>query len=82
MKKKYDTPLVEVEYYSLNTSIANNCANVVNNGPQWEEYQQCSDYKVPFSLYSVQEGVPNNVSFYEGLCDCYTTGSDGQYWTS
>lgn len=82
MKKKYTTPKLEIEYYTLDTSIASHCGIVVSNGPALGGHQACSDYKDPFANYSARNAV-YNVQFYEDTnCDCYTTGGDYGYWTS
>ena len=93
MKKKYDAPVVLIETYELNQSIANNCSTTVDNGPGNEIYPKCDKYvpigdmgglslKEPEFATQRQEMHPQ---FYEGgsinACDCYTTGA-GAYWTS
>lgn len=87
MKKAYEKPVLEIEYYELDTNIASNCAEVVSNGPAVGNHQQCDDYDDPFAMslsistYSTQ-GV-YNVQFYEDTnCDCYYSSSDYGYWTS
>lgn len=88
MKRTYTAPRLELEVYKLNVSIASNCNIVVHNGPVIEgstKYTtQCSDYYDPFATQSLLRSVrPKNVSFYdESVCDCYTTGGNGSYWTS
>ena len=80
MKKKYETPLLETEIFELNENIAQNCKNVVSNGPEEGTHKLCEDYTSPFSL---RKEAVYDVNFYEDTnCDCYTTGDDGQYWTS
>lgn len=85
MKKVYEAPLLEVEAYELDASIASHCGIVVSNGPALGEHVQCDDYKDPFATsagtYSLKKAY--NVQFYEDTnCDCYTTGGDYGYWTS
>ena len=75
VKKVYIAPMLEIERYVLNSNIAQHCNIVVHNGPEDENYSQCSDYVDPFSSYSMRK---QNVNFREN-CDCYTTGNDGQY---
>lgn len=84
VKRKYTKPIANTELYSLNTSIASNCAIVVSNGPAVpDKYEQCSDYVDPFSTFGMRSRSRiYNVAFYEETCDCYTTGSDTGYWTS
>lgn len=80
MKKVYVAPSIEIEHYSLDTSIASNCITVVTNGPAVGDYQQCDDYVDPYALMTARG--PYNVNFYEDSnCDCYTSGG-GSHWTS
>lgn len=85
MKKVYAKPSIEVELYSLDTSIASHCGIVVSNGPALGEHELCDDYaeKNPFGTWSTRSAPVYNVQFYEDTnCDCYTTGGDYGYWTS
>lgn len=78
MKKVYEAPLCEVEYYSLDTSIASNCNTVVKIGTD------CEGYVDPFTMtQSTKVAPPYNVLIGsdDEACDCYTTGN-GQYWQS
>lgn len=87
MKKVYKAPKMEIEYYSLDASIASNCANIVSNGPAVGNHQLCNDYEDPFAM-SDESGIalfggPYNVQFYEDThCDCYYSSNDNGYWTS
>ncbi len=88
MKKKYQAPVVLIETYELNQSIANNCAVIVNNGPADLTHEQCSKYEDIWGGLSLREPEfvtqqeTKNIQFYEDSnCDCYTTGY-GSYWTS
>ena len=85
MRKAYSAPQLELEIYNLSASIASNCTLVVNNGPAIVGYQDtaCSNYVDPFPSTSSYRLRPSNVSFYDDrVCDCYTTGAGGSYWTS
>lgn len=86
MKKFYMKPSIEVDIYSLDTSIASHCGIVVHNGPAIGNYEECDDYHDPFGSEgaSIMNNKPvHNVQFYEDTnCDCYTTGGDYGYWTS
>lgn len=85
MKKLYIKPSVEVDIYSLDTSIASHCHIVVSNGPAIGNHEQCHDYQDPFggANASIMSSTPINVQFYDvTTCDCYTTGGDHGYWTS
>ncbi|MCD8047142.1 MAG: hypothetical protein LUD80_00895 [Clostridiales bacterium] len=85
MKRPYVAPQLEVEVYLLNVSIADNCKNVVNNGPVMESlgiYTACSEYAKYFDDDDPMPTSDYNVNFYNSsVCDCYTTGS-GTFWTS
>lgn len=74
MKKKYTKPVVVVETFQLNESIAA-CDTKVLFGPE-KENPACGDYGFgevsPFALRSV-EVVP----FYEYACTCYYTAPEG-----
>lgn len=85
MKKVYEAPMLEIEEYHLDMSIASNCATVVHNGPAMGNHQQCDDYENPFidDDEIATQSMPHNVTFYQDTgCDCYTTGGNGSYWTS
>lgn len=85
MKKVYEAPTLEIEIYELDASIASNCYNVVNNGPEMGEHKQCDDYKGDWGEFSLNRNSdkPHNVTFYEDTnCDCYTTGGTQGFWTS
>lgn len=88
MKKRYEKPLLEIEEYELNMSIAYNCAMVVSNGPAVGSHTLCSDYgaKDPFEMDDEGDAVMAasvyNVSFYEESCDCYYSAGGEGYWTS
>lgn len=82
MKKAYKKPRVEIEVYTLDTSIASNCGIVVSNGPALGDHAPCEGYEDPFGTFSARSG-PYNVHFYEDTnCDCYTTTTEAGYWTS
>ena len=74
MKKKYEKPIVIIETFQLNESIAA-CETKVLFGPD-DGVETCGDYGFgdasPFSLKSV-EVVP----FYEYGCQCYYTAPEG-----
>lgn len=83
MKKTYKKPMVEIEVYTLDASIASNCTLVVSNGPEEGIHKQCEDYEPTFPDIEMFANGPHNVSFYEDTqCDCYTSGGNGSYWTS
>ncbi len=90
MKKEYQAPVVLIETYKLNQSIANHCGEVVHNGPALGDHEECDDWreKHPFDFLSLgndyyTQQSSYNVLFYEDVkvCDCYTTGN-GSFWTS
>lgn len=86
MKKVYEAPSLEIELYELDTSIASNCATVVDMGPDGPgAVAVCQDYydktgerypePTPWSLQ-------HNVDFWtEKSCDCYYSAS-GAFFTS
>lgn len=87
MKKVYKKPALEVELYELNKSIASQCAEVIDMGPD-----MAGAIKVCESWYE-SEGLPyppgkartysKNIDFWnDTVCDCYTTASDKGYFTS
>lgn len=83
MKKVYMAPALEIEIYELDANIANHCDVKVLNGPGAIGHEQCLDFPDPFltDSYSIQGN--KNVNFYDDqTCDCYTSGGNGQYWTS
>ena len=84
LRKAYAKPVIEIEEYALDASIASNCAIVVSNGPALGDHPQCDDYEDPFAIstFSLTGGV-YNVQFYEDTnCDCYYSSSDSGYWMS
>lgn len=82
MKKRYEKPILEVDAYELDTSIASNCRYVVKMGPEYGDHKLCEDYLEyePFSVPGQVSPMAYNVDFWEN-CDCYT-GASGQYFTS
>lgn len=93
MKKQYTKPLIEIETYQLNASIAANCSNVINVGPGIPgsteyEYRQCSDFGGSGFLSLIPDVGLNstgNTPFYaDGAkhCDCYYTSGGKGYFTS
>lgn len=84
MNKVYEKPWIEIEYYTLDASIAANCKDVVAIGPDniGTGQKACDGWKNDygeFSLYSI-----TNSSFYnEGsICDCYYSSGGEGYFTS
>lgn len=86
MKLRYEKPMLEIDIYELDTSIASNCRYVVDMGPEvpggrngCDSYYEISGETRTFAL------TPRgnyNVDFWQELnCDCYTSAS-GQYFTS
>lgn len=84
MKKVYEKPLVEIEVYTLDCSIASNCALVVNMGPEaTNAIKVCDDYYEKTGESRSTNGVsayslPHNVQFWsEETCDCYYSAGSG-----
>ena len=91
MKKAYTKPMIEIETYALNASIAANCGNVINLGPGIpgsEEYLQCDSFKDSGFLmninpeYSINSKVTPFYSDGAKNCDCYYTSGNMGYFTS
>lgn len=83
MKKRYVKPVLEIETYSLDKSIASHCSIVVSNGPAMGIHTQCTDYVDPFEEEGISAEAVYNVQFYtDGNCDCYYSSSGDGYWTS
>ncbi len=83
MKKTYKKPMVEIEVYTLDASIASNCSVVVSNGPALGNHPLCEDYVDTMPPEELARSGPYNVHFYEDTnCDCYTTTTEAGCWTS
>lgn len=82
MKLKYEKPVLEVENYELDTSIASNCGIVVTSGPKHEKHAPCEDYYdlIGLPMPNSTEGPKYNIDFYDD-CDCYYSAS-GFFFTS
>ncbi len=82
MKKKvYTRPLVEIEVYELNTSIAANCVSKVSFGPEAPGKEVCGEFGDVFEVALYTSGK----SFYSdgtAECDCYYTSGGQGYFTS
>lgn len=83
MRKTYFKPMVEIEAYTLEESIAANCGDVVKLGPGDFTGYVCKEFDDIFETNIV--GFSVNASFYDGtdgpVCDCYYTAG-GSYFTS
>lgn len=89
MKKAYIKPMIEIEAYALSASIASNCGNPVNLGPEAPGKTTCSDFEDAFEVFSVIPGVgiqaTGGTPFYSdgaANCDCYYSSGGGVYFTS
>lgn len=82
MKKKYVKPMLEVENYELDASIASNCTLVVNSGPKHPEHDPCQEYYDIIGMPMPNSVNTNryNIDFYDD-CDCYYSAS-GFFFTS
>lgn len=82
MKLRYEKPLLEVENYELDTSIASNCNYVISSGPAHRDHAPCKDYYDLIGMPMPQSAKPNNynIDFYDD-CDCYYSAS-GIFFTS
>lgn len=89
MKKVYVAPALEVEFYELDSSIASNCALVVEMGPAGPgAIKVCKDYYDKTVEPYPEEGIaaaslPHNVQFWtEESCDCYYSAGGTGCFTS
>ena len=57
MKKAYHKPLIEIERYELNASIAANCGRVISLGPEAPGKTICDEFKDAFEVFSA---IPEN----------------------
>ena len=85
-KKIYSKPLVEIEVYELNASIASNCGNTVSLGPEAPGKTTCDEFKDAFEVFSISPyALTNGTPFYSdgaANCDCYYSSGGGSYFTS
>lgn len=89
MKKAYHKPLIEIERYELNASIAANCGRVISLGPEAPGKTICDEFKDAFEVFSVIPGLgiqsTGGTPFYSdnsANCDCYYSSGGGIYFTS
>ena len=89
MKKAYHKPLIEIERYELNASIAANCGRVISLGPEAPNKTICDEFKDAFEVFSVIPGLgiqsTGGTPFYSdgsANCDCYYSSGGGIYFTS
>ena len=85
MKLKYEKPMIEIDDYELDASIASNCKVVVDMGPKYGSHDPCKSYYdhsgEPWPDPNAINLMSNyNIDFWEN-CDCYTSAS-GLYFTS
>lgn len=82
MKLRYEKPMLEVDNYELDTSIASNCGYVISSGPMAPGHDPCQDYYdlIGMPMPNSVDGPKYNIDFYEG-CDCYYSSS-GFFFTS
>ena len=90
MKKLYAKPVIEIETYELSASIALNCQNKVNIGPEAPGHEPCTGFDDDYEIVSIIPGVgimsnTERTSFYNdgsNNCDCYYSSSGLGYFTS
>ena len=89
MKKIYAKPMIEIESYALSASLAANCGETVNLGPEAPGKDTCSDFDDAFEMFAVIPGVgiqsTGGTPFYSdgaANCDCYYSSGGGVYFTS
>ena len=86
MKKGYVKPMIEIEKYELNASIASNCRTTITIGPGDNNGYACEEFEDSWGDWSTWNARNSQVSFYDGVdgpaCDCYySLGGEG-YFTS
>lgn len=89
MKKPYAKPMIEIEAYELNASIAANCGDKVTLGPEAPGKEVCDEFKDAFEVFAVIPGIgiqsTGGTPFYNdgsANCDCYYSSGGGIYFTS
>ena len=85
MKTGYEKPVMEIERYELDSSIAANCGVTVSSGPEDFQGNICDEFKD--SMEVVSYGIRNSgAPFYDGttgpVCDCYYSSGGQSYFTS
>lgn len=87
MKAGYTKPMIEIEKYELDASVAANCGPIVTLGPGTGTPESvCDEFEGAFdvSAYGLQRSGGN--SFYESgsayACDCYYSSGGEGYFTS
>lgn len=86
MRKMYMRPVIEVEAYTLDQTIAGNCGNVVTLGPGDYAGSVCDAFKDDFEIVATFSAARSGTSFYDGsvgpACDCYYSSGGQGYFTS
>lgn len=89
MKRIYEKPLIEIEAYELNISIAANCGTVISLGPEAPTKNTCEEFKDAWEVFGVKPGMSpmagNGQPFYadgKANCDCYYSSGNSGYFTS
>ena len=89
MKKAYSKPMIEIDRYELNASIASNCGRVITLGPEAPGKTTCDEFKDSFEVFAFIPGIgiqaTGGTPFYEdgsANCNCYVSSADGVYFTS
>lgn len=90
MRKTYMKPVIEIEAYQLNASIAQNCGIVISLGPEAGDKKICDEFKDAFEVFTVIPGVGiqttgGGTPFYSdgsANCDCYYSSGGSLYFTS
>ena len=84
MKKKYEKPVIEVEFYTFTDAIAK-CDSVVNIGPTdpaYPEITACSDYTNNEGLISSDVPWYDNETYPNTYCSCYHTAGGSNLLSS
>ena len=89
MKRIYEKPLIEIETYVLNASIAANCGETVSLGPEAPGKTVCKEFEDAWEVFGIKPGMSTmstggNPFYSDGAadCDCYYSSGGGVYFTS
>lgn len=85
MKAGYTRPMIEIEKYELDASIAANCGTTVSLGPGSTTEPVCEEFEDAFEVASYGLQRSGGTPFYESgdaTCDCYYSSGNNGYFTS
>lgn len=82
MKREYIKPMIEIERYEMNTSIAANCGTVVSQGPAVGDHTACKEYEDIWEDFSISIYAAQTSFYDDGTCECYYSSSGEGLFTS